>query len=960
MPSPPNQSDPGWIRVKGAREHNLKNIDVALPRNRMTVITGVSGSGKSSLAFDTLYAEGYRKYIDSLSAKARMVLDQIPRPDVDFIHGLSPVIALEQRSGAGGNPRATVGTMTEVADFARVLWAACGTAFCPRDGGVIARRSLDDCVARLFDEPEGARAQILAPWMTARPAILREALPRLQQRGFQRVRLNGAIRRLDERDLIDSKAGEIAVDLVVDRVVIREDQRSRIADSLELAFSEGDNRAIALIEDAEAEGGWRDVPLNHRLACERCGEVYPERTPRHFSWNHPEGACPECGGLGETLRFQPEWIVPDPKKSVKNGAIKPWRLGSKRMVVRRNAILRQLAEQLPFDPDAPWDALPEATRRTILHGAGDRLFAFKLKGGNAKPETMPFEGVIADLERTRRETSSDGLRTRLAAFQSASPCPLCEGRRLAPEHSHVLVEGVGIAEFLSMPLNRAAEFAERVRATGGYEHVNDAVEGLGSRLRFLDEVGLDYLTLDRAYRTLSGGEAQRVRLATQLGMSLVGVAYVLDEPSIGLHALDNERLLRTLEGLRDRGNTVVLVEHDASAMRAADHLIEVGPGAGVKGGRVVFEGDAEACRASRASRTGPYLDGRDKVDKNAEDLRPSRQWLGVEGASENNLKAIDVAFPIGLLTVVCGISGSGKSTLVNDVLARAAAFSLNRAKEIPGRHRRIRGLDHFSAAARVDQGPIGRSPRSNPATFLKIFDLLRDLFAKCPLAKVRGYKKSRFSFNVPGGRCERCKGDGMIQLDMQFMADVYTECPSCRGRRYNRETLDVRFKGHTIADVLDMSVDEALPVFAHQPRIREKLQTLADVGLGYVTLGQAAPSLSGGEAQRIKLAFELSKRQRGDSLYILDEPTTGLHWEDVQRLMDLLFRLRDAGNTILVIEHDLDVIRLADWIVELGPEGGEKGGEVAYAGEASAFLAGAGETPTQVAFERLGIAAARG
>ena len=933
------------IIVKGAREHNLKNINLEIPRNQLVVITGMSGSGKSSLAFDTIYAEGYRKYIDSLSTKARMVLEQIPRPDVDFIQGLSPVIALEQRSGGGANPRSTVATVTEVADYARVLWAVCGTAYCPDDGGLIERRSMDDCLARVFAEPEGSRLMILAPWMLAKPAILRGELPRLQQRGFQRVRLNGEVRRLDEHDLIDSKAKEIRAEIVVDRIVLRDDQRSRLADSLDLAFSEGDDRAIILIEDRKS-GDWRELALSNRLSCVNCGTIHEPVSPRHFSWNHAEGACAECGGLGETLQFQSELLVPDTSKSVKNGAIKPWRLGSKQMIIKRNAIMKQLAEQLPYDPTLPWDELDPEVREQILHGTGNRLFSFKLKGGNTKPESMTFDGVLADLEQTRRNTSSDGLRARLMAYQTSSTCATCSGRRLQASSLSVLIEGIAVTDFLNMSLQDASGFVAKVKGDEKYRTVSDAINGLESRLRFLNEVGLSYLTLNRSYRTLSGGEAQRVRLATQLGMSLLGVVYLLDEPSIGLHPIDNRRLIKTLVGLRDRGNSVVVVEHDAETMRAADHLIELGPGAGVEGGELIFEGKPKASYKSKTSRSGQFLSGALSVDKNAKTLRPSQDVLRILGATEHNLKNVDVTLPVGLLTVVCGISGSGKSTLINDILAKAAAFKLNRAKSIPGKHKKIEGLDNFSAVVRVDQEPIGRSPRSNPATFTKLFDQLRDLFSKASLAKIRGYKPSRFSFNVSGGRCERCKGDGVIKLDMQFMADVYSECPSCHGRRYNRETLDVRFKGYSIADVLDMSVSEALQAFGKQPRIAEKLRTLNDVGLGYIKLGQPATTLSGGEAQRIKLSLELSKRQQGETLYILDEPTTGLHWIDIQRLMDLLFKLRDAGNSILIIEHDTDVIRMADWIVELGPEGGQGGGELLYCGEANKFLNG-NETPTQ-------------
>ena len=940
------------ISIKGAREHNLQNISLDIPRDQLVVITGVSGSGKSSLAFDTVYAEGYRKYIDSLSTKARLVLEQIPRPDVDFIQGLSPVIALEQRTGSGGSPRSTVATVTEIADFARVLWAVCGTPYCPKDGGIIERRSMDDCLARVFAEPESSRLMILAPWMIAKPAILREELPRLQQRGFQRVRLNGAVRRLDEPDLIDSKAAEIVAEIVVDRLVLAAEQRSRLADSLDLAFSEGGDRAIVLIEDKSAPNGWRELPLSNRLACVACGDVYDAISPRHFSWNHAEGACTECGGLGETLQFQPELLVPDPLKTVKSGAIKPWRLGSKQMIIKRNAILKQLAEQLPFDPSIAWEDLDAEIRAQIVHGTGSRQFSFKLKGGNSKPETMEFAGVLADLEAMRRTTTSDGLRARLMAYQTSSRCETCEGRRLRPSSLSVLIEGKSIADFLRMPLQDAEAFIAALQAGAKYATVGDAIHGLAERLSFLNKVGLSYLTLNRSYATLSGGEAQRVRLATQLGMSLIGVVYILDEPSIGLHPLDNRRLIQTLQGLRDRGNSVLVVEHDADTMRAADHLIELGPGAGIEGGKLIFEGEPEASYSDDSSRSGAFLSGRQRVEKLADPRRPTGEWLTVKEATENNLQSVTASFPVGLLTVVCGLSGSGKSTLVNDILAKAAALKLNRAKSIPGKHTRVEGLEYFNTVVQVDQSPIGRSPRSNPATYTKLFDQLRDLYAKCSIAKIRGYKPSRFSFNVSGGRCERCKGDGVIKLDMQFMADVYSECTSCCGQRYNRETLDVRFKGLSIADVLAMSVDEALAVFDKQPRIAEKLRTLSDVGLGYMKVGQPATTLSGGEAQRIKLSLELSKRQQGKTLYILDEPTTGLHWLDVQRLMDLLFKLRDAGNTILIIEHDLDVIRLADWVIELGPEGGAGGGEIVYAGDVASFVQGS-ETPTQQVFSNL-------
>ncbi|MGB0374647.1 MAG: excinuclease ABC subunit UvrA [Opitutales bacterium] len=936
------------IRVKGAREHNLKDVTVEIPRNELVVITGVSGSGKSSLVFDTIYAEGYRKYIDSLSTKARNVLDQIPRPDVDFIQGLSPVIALEQRTGSGTNPRSTIATVTEIADYARVLWAACGVAYCPSDGGAIISRSLDQCIEKIYQEEEGSRLMLLAPWMQLKPSMLREELPRLAQKGFQRVRLNGDIYRLDDDDIIDSKSKLIQVDIVIDRVVLRDDQRSRIADSLELTFSEGSQQAIILVEQAGSDD-WKEVKLSMELSCEHCGQIFPNPSAKMFSWNHPDGACENCGGTGETLQFRGELCVPDGSKSIKNGAIKPWRLGSKQMIIKRNAILKQLAEQLPYDPDCPWDDLDQDTQNHILHGVEDREFLFKLKGGNRKPESMPYHGVLADLEETRINTSSDGLRSRLLAYQTSKECADCKGERLNAISRNVLIEGVSLTDFLKMSLKEAKQFLKKLVKNKSYKSMSDAIDGLQSRVRFLDEVGLGYLNMNRAYSSLSGGESQRVRLATQLGMSLVGVVYILDEPSIGLHALDNRQLIQTIIGLRDRGNSVIVVEHDSEMMLAADHLIELGPEAGHAGGHITYEGKPKEAHKSKDSRSGAYLSGALQIEKNVKRNAVYSEYFKIIGAQENNLKSIDVSFPIGLISVVCGKSGSGKSTLINGILAKYAAFKLNRAKTIPGKHRSIEGLDAFSSVIQVNQDPIGRSPRSNPATFIKLFDLLRDLFSKCSLAKVRGYKSSRFSFNIKGGRCERCKGDGLIKLDMQFLSNVYSECPSCHGRRYNRETLDILFKGYSISDVLNMSVDEALKVFEKHPKIFQKLKTLSDVGLGYLKLGQSSTTLSGGEAQRIKLSLELSKKQQGDTLYILDEPTTGLHWVDIQKLMDLLFRLRDAGNSIIIIEHDKDVIRLADWIVELGPEGGEAGGELLFAGSPSEFFSSK-TTPTQSIF----------
>jgi len=922
------------IHIKGAREHNLRNLDVRLPRGKLIVLTGPSGSGKSSLAFDTLYAEGYRKYMESLSTQARQVLDQLKRPDVDFIHGLSPVLAIEQRTG-GGSPRSTIATVTEIADYAQLLWSLAGEQHCPKDGGRVLRRSLDDNVARVLAECAGERVMLLAPCLKAKPSVLRDELPRLRQRGFQRVRLNGEIHALDEPNLVATGTKEVEVELVVDRLVASLEQRSRLADSLELAFREGLDRAVVLAQKT-AEAPWRELRLSQSLACEICGDVFEKLTPRHFSFNHTEGACATCGGLGRKLRFVPELVVPDPKKSIREGAIKAWRIGGKNLIMKHNSLLRQLAEQLPYDPDQPWDKLPEPTRQALLHGAGERQFAFKMKRMR-EARAMPFAGILADLDESFRTTDSEGFQARLTTYMVSGDCPECHGARLNPRSAAVVLgaDRLSFPRFMEQDVGTASGRAQELAATYGQDHaLREVVVGIEQRLHFLVETGLGYLTLERDYATLSGGEAQRVRLATQLGMGLIGVIYVLDEPSVGLHPHDNARLLDQLTALRDRGNTVVVVEHDEDTMRAADEILELGPGAGTEGGELLYQGTPEglARMPPSQSRTGPYLSRKYTVTREADAKVPDGAWLTVREARQHNLQGIDAKFPLGLLTCVTGVSGSGKSTLVNDILAVAAARKLNRAKAFPGKHRSIENLDFFEKLVRVDQEPIGRSPRSNPATFVGLLDPLRDLFAQLPLAKVRGYKASRFSFNVRGGRCERCQGDGVIKLDMQFMADAYAPCPSCGGKRFNRETLEILFHGKSIADVLAMTVREAISLFRNIPKALDKLATLEAVGLGYLTLGQSSTTLSGGEAQRIKLSLELSKRQQGQTLYILDEPTTGLHWVDIQRLMDLLFKLRDAGNTVIVIEHHLDVINLADWIIDLGPGGGSAGGQLVCAG----------------------------
>ena len=946
--TPTSLSQIDHIHIKGAREHNLKNIELKIPRNQLVVITGVSGSGKSSLAFDTLYAEGYRKYMESLSTQARQVMEQLKRPDVDFIHGLSPVLAIEQRS-SNASPRSTIATVTEIADYARLLWVIRGEQRCPKDGGLIQRQTLDDAVDQALALPERSRAMVLAPFMEAKPAVLKEELPRLRQKGFQRVRVAGEIVEVDDPGAIPSSRSALQLDIVVDRLVISEAQRSRLADSLELAFSEGRDRAEILYQVSPGDG-WMSLSLSRNLSCAECGTVYEPLTARHFSFNTHEGACPECGGLGEARRFLDELVVPDPGKSVKEGALKPLRIGGKQLIIRHNALLRQLAEQLPFDPKMPWKDLEPEVQRQLLHGVPERLFEFKLTRRKTKPVPVSFDGVISILEKAARETKSDGYRARLMTYQTEQDCPCCHGHRFSPRSANVFVEGVSLPEFLSMDVERAYAFAAKLKQqSSSVSSYGEVVDGIEFRLRFLKEVGLDYLTLNRGYSTLSGGESQRVRLATQLGMSLMGVVYVLDEPSIGLHAKDNLKLIETLKELRDRGNSVVVVEHDEDTMRAADHLIEIGPGAGAHGGNVLYEGKPSDCAraAHSAYSTGAYLSGEARLQKSARTLAPKEKWLEIKDATQHNLRGVTARFPVGLLTCVTGVSGSGKSTLVNDVMAKAAARRLNRSKDIPGAHKGIDGFEHFERVVRVSQEPIGQSPRSNPATYTKLFDALRDLYAKVPLSKVRGYKAGRFSFNARGGRCERCQGQGAIKLDMLFMSDAYIDCPSCGGLRYNRETLEARFGGKNIAEALDMSVDEACEHFKHIPRVMEKLDTLEAVGLGYLKLGQAANTLSGGEAQRLKLSLELSKRNTGRNLYILDEPTTGLHWADIQKLADLLFRLRDQGNTVVVIEHHLDFVGLADWVIDLGPGGGRLGGEIVYAGEVEGLRECAGSATGQ-------------
>ncbi len=923
------------MEIRGAREHNLKNVNLDIPRGKIVAFTGRSGSGKSSLAFDTIYAEGYRKYMESLSADARRLLSQIDKPAVESIRGLSPVIAIEQVKSLGSNPRSTLATLTEIADYARVLWSLAGEQRCPKDGGKISRRSVDECVDAVLALPQGSRVYILAPRGSFKPAAAKAEIKSLRQRAWQRARLNGEIFELDdpaaERELFEKFKSEklLKLDLVIDRFPLSSAARGRIADSLELALREGADKALATYSAGGKSG---ELVLSTAFACEKCGEIYAPLTVRNFSFNHPDGACKFCGGIGRVMRTSEKLAVPDDSKSVAGGAIKAWRVGAKSIIIAHNRILRQLAEQIPFDTSVPWRDLPAETRKILLYGDDSRTYFLRLKRGNCKAAEVHFGGVLAEVDRLCAETTSDGLRARLSVFQMSSECPVCGGARFSERTRNVFVEGVSYDKFCAMSVAESLAFVKSLESLKKYDSVRDAVNGLRDRLGFLNTVGLSYISLDREASTLSGGEAQRARLATQLGMDLTGVTYVLDEPTIGLHPSDDAMLIGALKTLKDRGNSVLLVEHDEAALRAADWVVELGPEAGEKGGELTFNGTLADCLKSKTSRTGMYLSGRAKIGRPSPRLSPANGWLTVKKARENNLKNIDVKFPVGLFTVVCGVSGSGKSTLVNDILAKAAAAKLNGAKEIAGAHGGIAGFDNFDTCVRVDQSPIGKSPRSNPATYTKLFDLLRELYAQTPLAKMRGYSAGRFSFNVKGGRCEHCRGDGSICLDMQFLGEVYITCPSCGGKRYNRETLEVRYKGLNIAEALNLTVDEALGVFAAYPRIVAKLKTLSDVGLGYIRLGQPANTLSGGEAQRIKLSLELSRRTHGRALYILDEPTTGLHWDDIDKLLKLLFELRDAGNTIIVIEHHPDFVKLADWLVELGPTGGAAGGNAVFEG----------------------------
>jgi excinuclease ABC subunit A len=910
--------------VHGAREHNLKDVTVSLPRNALVTITGLSGSGKSSLAFDTIYAEGQRRYVESLSAYARQFLQMMEKPDVDSIDGLSPAISIDQKT-TSRNPRSTVGTVTEIYDYLRLLYARVGRPHCPVCGRPIAGQSIEAIVDQVLQLPEGTKFTVNAPVVRDRKGEYRELLEELRRDGFTRVKVDGEQRLLEEEIVLDKKFKH-TIEVVVDRLVMKADLRTRLTQSIETAVALADGLVVI---DRLGEG--EPLTFSEKFACPEHGVSLPELQPRIFSFNSPHGACPRCTGLGAQQEIDPELLVPDPTLAIGEGALVPWSVGSSSFY---ESVIQAIADRYEIDLDAPWQDLTTEQQDRFLYGTdGDRVYVtYRNRMGRKRSYMLAFEGIVESLSRRYRETDSSQVRERIEEYMSFRPCPECGGARLKPEVLAVTVGEKNIHEFTQMSVSRALTFLDELELTTTEHLIGDRiVKEIRERLTFLDNVGVGYLQLDRAAATLSGGEAQRLRLATQIGSQLVGVLYILDEPSIGLHQRDNDKLIGTLERLRDLGNTVLVVEHDEQMMRAADWLVDMGPGAGEHGGQVVAEGKADQVAGVEGSVTGQFLSRKRQIA--IPERRPDENGVfAVRGARMHNLKGIDVDFPVGKFVAVTGVSGSGKSTLVNEIVYKALANRLHRMRVKPGDHDSVEGIECFDKVIDIDQSPIGRTPRSNPATYTKLFDHIRDLYSLTPEAKVRGYKPGRFSFNVRGGRCETCKGDGQIKIEMHFLPDVYVPCETCHGRRYNRETLEVRFKGKSIADVLEMSVEEALKFFAKIPKLRRRLQALHDVGLDYIKLGQPATTLSGGEAQRVKLAAELSKVATGRTLYILDEPTTGLHFADIEKLLEMLQRLVDAGNTVLVIEHNLDVIKQADWIVDLGPEGGEAGGEVIATG----------------------------
>ncbi len=920
------------LHIKGAREHNLKNIDISLPRNKFVVITGLSGSGKSSLAFDTIYAEGQRRYVESLSAYARQFLGQMEKPDVDQIEGLSPAISIDQKTTAR-NPRSTVGTVTEIHDYLRLLYARAGEVHCTKCGKKITRQTVDQIVDRVMEMGEGSKIMLLAPVIRAKKGEHKKVLEQLAKDGFTRARVNGEIRELDEEiNLERQKKHSIAA--VVDRIILKADSAKRLTDSLEIALK----MANGLVIVNNMETG-EDVLMNEHFACVDCGISIEELTPRMFSFNSPFGACPECTGLGMILKIDPDIIVPDKTKTLREGAIKAsgWNFGMAGSIAK--SYMEALTKRYNFDEDTPFGLLSEEVQDVLLYGTkGEKLKVDYSSDNGSGFYNATYEGVINNLERRYIETSSEYMKSEIESYMMQMPCPVCNGKRFKPETLAVRIGNKNIAELSDMSISATRNFLNTVELDYKQKMVAERVlKELNARLDFLLNVGLEYLTLSRSASTLSGGEAQRIRLATQIGSGLVGVLYILDEPSIGLHQRDNAKLIGTLKGLRDLGNTLIVVEHDEETMLTSDHIVDIGPGAGAHGGYVVAQGTPRQVMDNKKSITGQYLSGKKKIRIPAK-LRKPANWITIKDAQENNLKHIDVSIPTGVITAVTGVSGSGKSTLVNHILKDAAMQHFYHSKGRPGKHGSIEGLDYLDKVVDIDQSPIGRTPRSNPATYTGTFDQIRDIFAMTSDAKVRGYQKGRFSFNVKGGRCEACRGDGIIKIEMHFLPDVYVPCEVCKGQRYNRETLEVRYKGKNIYEVLDMTVEEAYKFFENIPKIESKMKVLMDVGLSYIKLGQPSTTLSGGEAQRVKLATHLSKRQTGSTLFILDEPTTGLHMDDTKKLVKVMNRLANRGNTVLVIEHNLDVIKCADYIIDLGPEGGDKGGMVIAQG-----------TPEQVA-----------
>jgi excinuclease ABC subunit A len=910
--------------VHGAREHNLKDITVRLPRNALICITGLSGSGKSSLAFDTIYAEGQRRYVESLSAYARQFLQMMEKPDVDSIDGLSPAISIDQKT-TSRNPRSTVGTVTEIYDYLRLLFARVGRPHCPVCKRPISGQSIDSIVEQILTLPEGTRFTVNAPIVRDRKGEFRDRFEELRNEGFTRVKVDGEQHTLEEPPALDKKFKH-SIEVVVDRLVMKEDMRTRLTQSVETALALAEGLIVVDLVDAGEERTY-----SQNFACPEHGVSLPELQPRIFSFNSPHGACPRCTGLGAQQEIDPDLLVPDPSLSIDEGALVPWAVGGSGFY---ESVIQAIADRYEIPTDIPWQELTEEEQDYFLYGTdGEKVYVqYRNRMGRRRSYMIDFEGIVSSLERRYRETDSSTQRERIEEYMSFRPCPVCKGARLKPEVLAVTVGAKNIHEFTRFSITRALQFLHELGLTETEELIGHRiVKEIRERLTFLNDVGVGYLNLDRASATLSGGEAQRLRLATQIGSQLVGVLYILDEPSIGLHQRDNDKLIGTLERLRNLGNTVLVVEHDEQMMRSSDWLVDMGPGAGAHGGHVIAEGTADKVQRNKKSITGQYLSGVRGIaipERRTED----RGWFKVLGAAENNLKKINVEFPVGKFIAVTGVSGSGKSTLVNEIVYKALANELSRTRTRPGAHKAVKGIDAFDKVIEIDQRPIGRTPRSNPATYTDLFTHIRELYSLTPDAKVRGYKPGRFSFNVKGGRCETCKGDGQIKIEMHFLPDVYVPCETCKGKRYNRETLEVRFKGKTISDVLEMSVEEALAFFSKIPKIQRRLQTLHDVGLDYMTLGQPATTLSGGEAQRVKLASELCKVSTGRTLYILDEPTTGLHFADIEKLLETLQRLVDAGNTMLVIEHNLDVIKQADYLVDLGPEGGEAGGEIVAVG----------------------------